>query len=257
MREGLKSAGIGARGRVADLIERRAALRGAQRYRGGDRRRCGERGGSRERHFLCALRQPRRPAKRGADELTREFDELLQPRRLSPMIRSSALPRAAARSSIEALHDPAWGALIARGAMAMPDVARVARGRPNEDVRRAARADGLATCRRNCLRIRLGIRAAMQSAARRVGSPSRRRFRRRDFARDRRVSRGSSTKCARVLANLIGEVLIRDARQRNRDEDKVMAINIARFTTDGGPRWGVAQETASCRWPATIRPPRR
>ena len=73
-----------------------------------------------------------------ADELAREFDDLLQPRRLSL---DDPLERIAAGCGAfinQALHDPAWAALIARGAAAMPDIARVARGRLNEDIRRAA-----------------------------------------------------------------------------------------------------------------------
>ena len=73
-----------------------------------------------------------------ADELAREFDDLLQPRRLSlddPLERIAAGCRAFID---QALHDPAWAALIARGAAAMPDIARVAHGRLNEDIRRAA-----------------------------------------------------------------------------------------------------------------------
>ena len=73
-----------------------------------------------------------------ADELTREFDELLQPRRLSL---DDPLERIAAGCGAfinHALHNPVWAALIARGAAAMPGIARVARGRLNEDIRRAA-----------------------------------------------------------------------------------------------------------------------
>ena len=59
-----------------------------------------------------------------ADELAREFDDLLQPRRLSL---DDPIERIAAGCGAfinQALHDPAWGALIARGAAAMPDIAR-------------------------------------------------------------------------------------------------------------------------------------
>ena len=73
-----------------------------------------------------------------ADELAREFDDLLQPRRLSlddPLERITAGCGAFIN---EALYNPARAALIARGAAAMPGIARVARGRLNEDIRRAA-----------------------------------------------------------------------------------------------------------------------
>ena len=72
------------------------------------------------------------------DELAREFDELLQPRRLSL---DDPIERIAAGSGAfinEAMRDPIWGALIVRSAAAMPSVARNARGRLNEDIRRAA-----------------------------------------------------------------------------------------------------------------------
>jgi AcrR family transcriptional regulator len=72
------------------------------------------------------------------DELAREFDELLQPRRLSL---DDPIERIAAGCGAfinEAMRDPIWGALIVRSAAAMPSVARNARGRLNEDIRRAA-----------------------------------------------------------------------------------------------------------------------
>jgi len=62
-----------------------------------------------------------------ADELTREFDELLQPRRLSLDDPVERIAAGCGAFINQALHDPAWGALIVRGATAMPDVARVAR----------------------------------------------------------------------------------------------------------------------------------
>ena len=72
------------------------------------------------------------------DELAREFDELLQPRRLSL---DDPIERIAAGCGAfinEAMRDPIWGALIVRSAAAIPDVGRVARARLNEDIRRAA-----------------------------------------------------------------------------------------------------------------------
>lgn len=76
------------------------------------------------------------------DELAREFDELLQPRRLSL---DDPIERIAAGCGAfinQALQDPIWGALIVRAASAIPDFARAARGRLSEDIRRAA-ASGL------------------------------------------------------------------------------------------------------------------
>jgi len=72
-----------------------------------------------------------------ADELAREFDELLQPRRLAL---DNPIERIAAGCGAfigQALRDPAWGALVARSAVAMPNVARGARKRLNEDIGRA------------------------------------------------------------------------------------------------------------------------
>ena len=102
-----------------------------------------------------------------ADELTREFDELLQPRRLSLDDPVERIAAGCGAFINQALHDPAWGALIVRGATVLPDVARVARGRLSEDVRRAAaagRLDGVLPA--IAVEFVLGITVrAMQSAA--------------------------------------------------------------------------------------------
>ena len=63
---------------------------------------------------------------------------MLQPRRLAT---SDPIERIAAGCAAfvgQALRNPAWGALVARGAMAMPNIAQGARERLAEDVRRAA-----------------------------------------------------------------------------------------------------------------------
>jgi AcrR family transcriptional regulator len=73
-----------------------------------------------------------------ADQLAHEFDELLQPRRLAT---GDPVERIAAGCGAfvgEALSNPAWGALVARGALSMPNVALSARGRLIEDLGRAA-----------------------------------------------------------------------------------------------------------------------
>jgi AcrR family transcriptional regulator len=73
-----------------------------------------------------------------ADDLAREFDDLWQPHRASlddPIERIAAGCGAFIK---QALQDPAWGALIVRGAVSMPDVARVPRKRLNEDIGQAA-----------------------------------------------------------------------------------------------------------------------
>jgi AcrR family transcriptional regulator len=78
-----------------------------------------------------------------ADELAREFDELLQPRRLTL---DDPIERVAAGCGAfiaHALHDPAWGALVAHSAAVMPNVAGVARRRLKEDIDRAAQGGHL------------------------------------------------------------------------------------------------------------------
>ncbi len=73
-----------------------------------------------------------------ADELARELDDLLQPRRLAT---DDPLERIAAGCGAfigEALRNPTWGALVVRSAVAMPNIAAGARERLMEDIRRAA-----------------------------------------------------------------------------------------------------------------------
>ena len=74
-----------------------------------------------------------------ADDLAREFDELLQPRRLAL---DDPLERIAAGCGafiVQALRDPAWGALVAHSAAAMPSIAGVPRERLREDIDLAVR----------------------------------------------------------------------------------------------------------------------
>jgi AcrR family transcriptional regulator len=102
-----------------------------------------------------------------ADELAREFDDLWQPHRESL---NDPIERIAAGCGTfikQALHDPSWGALIVRGAAAMPGVARVARERLNEDIRRAAAIGRLSDVAPDiAFELVLGIAVrAMQSAA--------------------------------------------------------------------------------------------
>ena len=62
-----------------------------------------------------------------ADQLAHEFDELLQPRRLAT---EDPVERIAAGGGAfvgEALSNPAWGALVARGVLSMPNIALSAR----------------------------------------------------------------------------------------------------------------------------------
>jgi AcrR family transcriptional regulator len=73
-----------------------------------------------------------------ADELAREFDELLQPRRLALDNPIERIAAGCGAFIAHALRDPAWGALVAHSAAAMPNVAGVARKRLKEDIDRAA-----------------------------------------------------------------------------------------------------------------------
>ena len=73
-----------------------------------------------------------------ADELAQEFDELLQPRRLATQDPIERIAAGCGAFVGEALRNPAWGALVARGAVSMPNIAMVPRDRLIEDLRRAA-----------------------------------------------------------------------------------------------------------------------
>ena len=74
-----------------------------------------------------------------ADELAREFDELLQPRRLALDDPVERIAAGCGAFIAQTLRNPAWGALVAHSAAAMPSVAGVARKRLKEDIDRAAR----------------------------------------------------------------------------------------------------------------------
>ena len=73
-----------------------------------------------------------------ADDLAREFDELLQPRRLGLLDPVERIAAGCGAFIVQALRDPAWGALVAHSAAAMPGVASIARSRLKEDIDRAA-----------------------------------------------------------------------------------------------------------------------
>ena len=78
-----------------------------------------------------------------ADELAREFDELLQPRRLALDDPVERIAAGCGAFIAQTLRNPAWGALVAHSAAAMPSVASVARKRLKEDIDRAARGGHL------------------------------------------------------------------------------------------------------------------
>jgi AcrR family transcriptional regulator len=73
-----------------------------------------------------------------ADQLAHEFDELLQPRRLATQDPIERIATGCGAFVGEALSNPAWGALVARSALSMPNVALSARERLIEDLGRAA-----------------------------------------------------------------------------------------------------------------------
>jgi AcrR family transcriptional regulator len=73
-----------------------------------------------------------------ADELAQEFDELIQPRRMATEDPVERIAAGCGAFVGEALRNPAWGALVARGAVSMPNVALGARARLTEDLGRAA-----------------------------------------------------------------------------------------------------------------------
>ena len=153
-----------------------------------------------------------------ADELAREFDDLLQPRRLSLDDPVERIAAGCGAFINQALHDPAWGALIARGAAAMPDIARVARGRLNEDIRRAAAAGRLHdVVPAIAFEFVLGITVrTMQSAAEGVGSSqSRRPLIVAGILRAIGVTAEEAQELSSHLGNLVGRNLkIAKARQR-------------------------------------------
>ena len=74
-----------------------------------------------------------------ADDLAREFDELLQPRRLALEDPIERIAAGCGAFIAQALRNPAWGSLVAHSAAAMPSIAGVARKRLKEDIDRATR----------------------------------------------------------------------------------------------------------------------
>ena len=78
-----------------------------------------------------------------ADDLAREFDELLQPRRLTLHDPVERIAAGCGAFIAQALRNPAWGALVAHSAAAIPGVASIARNRLKEDIDRAAQSGQL------------------------------------------------------------------------------------------------------------------
>ena len=72
-----------------------------------------------------------------ADEIANQFDELLQPGRLALENPIERIATGCAGFVGKALRNRAWGALVARGTAAMPEVGRVARDHLMQDLRHA------------------------------------------------------------------------------------------------------------------------
>jgi hypothetical protein len=98
--------------------------------------------GSKDRAFRSHAASPVFPPASSwrpvADQLAHEFDELLQPRRLATEDPVERIAAGCGALVGEALSNPARGTPVARGALAMPNVALSARGRLIEDLGRAA-----------------------------------------------------------------------------------------------------------------------
>ena len=73
-----------------------------------------------------------------AGELAQTFDDLLQPLRLKLADPIERIAAGCAAFIREALRDPAWGSLVARGAWALPTVASAARTNLSRDLHHAA-----------------------------------------------------------------------------------------------------------------------
>ena len=109
-----------------------------------------------------------------ADELAQEFDELLQPRRLATQDPIERIAAGCGAFVGEALRNPAWGALVARGAVSMPNIAPVPRDRLIKDLRRAAASGRLGDVTPElAFEFAVGVvLQAMQAAAERRIAPS-------------------------------------------------------------------------------------
>src|SRR5271167_5162124 len=80
-----------------------------------------------------------------ADELAQNFDDLLQPLRMTLANPVERVAAGCAAFIQEALQNPAWGSLLARCAWALPSVATAARANLREDLELAAAQSRLDT----------------------------------------------------------------------------------------------------------------
>ena len=182
-----------------------------------------------------------------ADELAREFDELLQPRRRALDDPIERIAAGCGAFIMQTLRNPSWGSLVAHSAAAMPSVAGVARKRLKEDIDRAAR-DGqlngvtpeLAFNFANGIMLHTMLSAPQNRRLTRASARGgcRHSPRHRSCAEKARGGRPAwRTGSSRSLKR-------REARQRTdqRRGAKPMAANLARLASpDSGPRWGVVQ----------------
>jgi hypothetical protein len=80
-----------------------------------------------------------------AEELTCEFQELLRPHRAVITDPVERIATGCTAFIAQALRDPAWGGLTARGIWAFPQVAKAVHARLSEDLRQAIEQGRLAT----------------------------------------------------------------------------------------------------------------
>ena len=171
----------------------------------------------------------------------------MQPRRLATEDPVERIAAGCGAFVGEALSNPAWGALVARGPLSMPNVALSARGRLTEDLGRAAASGRLGDVTPElAFEFAIGIvLQAMQAAA------------------EGRFVRSQAPGVVAGILRAIGvkpkeaqEIALRvgASNRRIRDEPlrhptnsgsirgkELHGRHLVRFTLNGGPRWGVAQ----------------
>ena len=179
-----------------------------------------------------------------ADDLAREFDELLQPRRLALEDPIERIAAGCGAFILQTLRDPAWGMLVARSAATMPHVAGVARKRLKEDIDRAARdghLDGVTP--ELAFDFASGIMLHMMlSAPQRERSPQQAPAIVAGLLRAIGVAPDKAAAVARASDRAAAK--LRAARNlASRTKVKTMAVNLVRFASATGPRWGVVRGT--------------
>ena len=201
----------------------------------------------RERHFLCALRQPRRACKASSPMTWRANSTNCCSRADWPP--EDPIERIAAGCGafiLQTLRDPAWGMLVARSAATMPHVASVARKRLKEDIDRAAREghlDGVTP--ELAFDFASGIMLHMMLSA-----PQRQRSPQQASAIVAGLLRAigvAPDKAAAVARRAIDreQGYAADRNLASKTKVKTMAVNLVRFASATGPRWGVVRGTGA------------